>query len=199
MKDHAYTIRNFSGTPAYMVDNMENDNRISCEGKVGDAAYWTFEPTTNTHCYHIRNVQTGRYIQGYEKTSGTIICMGSEGVEYRVAAQASEGGRYGFACTSVKPNDFSSGTIGLNLRAESNQADCLVQTYAATAGTNHRSFWTLDAVADDIITGLSTPLLSPMDNLEGVYDLLGRRIKDFLPGINIVRMSDGSAKKIIKR
>jgi hypothetical protein len=154
LKDQAYTIRNFSGTAAYMVDNMESDNRISCEGKVGEAAYWTFEPTINTHCYHIRNVQTGRYIQGYEKTSGTIISMGIEGIEYRVAAQATEGGRYGFACTSVTPNDFSSGTIGLNLRGESNQANCLVQTYAATAGTNHRSFWTLEEVSDDIITSL---------------------------------------------
>jgi len=199
LKDQAYTIRNFSGTPAYMEDNMENDNRISCEGKVGDAAYWTFEPTTNTHCYHIRNVQTGRYIQGYEKTSGTIISMGSEGAEYRVAAQASEGGRYGFACTSATPNDFTSGTIGLNLRAESNQADCLVQTYAAVAGTNHRSFWTLDAVADDIITGLLHPLVSPLGETEGVYDLLGRRMLDFMPGINIIRMGDGTGKKIIKR
>jgi len=178
LKDKAYTIRNFSGTPAYMVDNMESDNRISCEGKVGEAAYWTFEPTINTHCYHIRNVQTGRYIQGYEKTSGTIISMGIEGIEYRVAAQATEGGRYGFACTSVIPNDFSSGTIGLNLRAESNQADCLVQTYAATAGTNHRSFWTLDEVSDDVITGLlhQPTSVSPRRYIEGVYDLQGRPV-----------------------
>ena len=178
LKDKAYTIRNFSGTPAYMVDNMESDNRISCEGKVGEAAYWTFEPTINTHCYHIRNVQTGRYIQGYEKTSGTIISMGIEGIEYRVAAQATEGGRYGFACTSVIPNDFSPGTIGLNLRAESNQADCLVQTYAATAGTNHRSFWTLDEVSDDVITGLphQPTSVSPRRYIEGVYDLQGRPV-----------------------
>lgn len=183
LKDKAYTIRNFSGTPAYMVDNMESDNRISCEGKVGEAAYWTFEPTINTHCYHIRNVQTGRYIQGYEKTSGTIISMGIEGIEYRVAAQATEGGRYGFACTSVTPNDFSSGTIGLNLRGESNQADCLVQTYAAAAGTNHRSFWTLDEAPDDVITGIDSPFLSPAretgnDRLPDAkkYDLQGRPV-----------------------
>ena len=180
LKDQAYTIRNFSGTPAYMVDNMESDNRISCEGKVGEAAYWTFEPTINTHCYHIRNVQTGRYIQGYTKNSGTIVSMGTEGIEYRVAAQAMEGGRYGFACTSVTPNDFSAGTIGLNLRAESNQANCLVQTYAAAAGTNHRSFWTLDEVSEDIITGLTLqpPFVSPRRELRGVYDLQGRPVNE---------------------
>lgn len=154
LKDHAYTIRNFSGTPAFMVDNMESDNRITCEGSTSDAAYWIFEPTDNAQCYYVRNLVTGRYIQGYPKSSGQMISMGSQSAEYYVAAQTNEGGRYGFACTSVTPHDFSSGTIGLNLRAESNQANCYVQTYAAAAGTNHRSFWTLTEV-DDIITGIT--------------------------------------------
>ena len=154
LKDHAYTIRNFSGTPAYMVDNVESDNRITCEGSTSDAAYWIFEPTDNAQCYYVRNLVTGRYIQGYTKSSGQMISMGSQSAEYYVAAQTNEGGRYGFACTSVTPHDFSSGTIGLNLRAESNQANCYVQTYAAAAGTNHRSFWTLTEV-DDIITGIT--------------------------------------------
>ncbi len=154
LKDHAYTIRNFSGTPAYMVDNVESDNRITCEGSTSDAAYWIFEPTDNAQCYYVRNLVTGRYIQGYTKTSGQMISMGNQSAEYYVAAQTNEGGRYGFACTSVTPHDFSSGTIGLNLRAESNQANCYVQTYAAAAGTNHRSFWTLTEV-DDIITGIT--------------------------------------------
>ena len=155
LKDHAYTIRNFSGTPAFMVDNMESDNRITCEGSTSDAAYWILEPTDNAQCYYVRNLVTGRYIQGYTKTSGQMISMGSQSAEYYVAAQTNEGGRYGFASTSVTPHDFSSGTIGLNLRAESNQANCYVQTYAAVAGTNHRSFWTLAVVPDDIITGIT--------------------------------------------
>ena len=176
LKGKAYTIRNFSGTPAYMVDNEESDNRITCEGSAGEAACWVFEPTANTQCYYVRNLLTGRYIQGYAKTSEQIVCMGSEGVEYYVAPQTSEGGRYGFACTSVTPHDFSSGTIGLNLRAESNQANCYVQTYAAAAGTNHRSFWTLDAVSDDIITGNALPA-SATEGKDGIwYDLMGRRI-----------------------
>ncbi len=176
LKDHAYTIRNFSGTPAFMVDNMESDDRIACEGSTGESAYWTFEPTSNTHCYTIRNVLTGRYIQGYAKTSGTAVRMGTEGVEYYVAAQTSEGGRYGFACTSVQPHDFTAGTIGLNLRAESNQANCLVQTYAAAAGTNHRSFWTLSEVPDDIITRTDRPqTVNRKSSNSKWFDLLGRR------------------------
>ena len=181
LKDHAYTIRNFSGTPAYMVDNVESDDRIVCEGSTGDAAYWTFEPTTNAQCYYVRNLLTGRYIQGYAKASGTIVTMGSKGVEYYVASQTNEGGRYGFACTSVTPHDFSSGTIGLNLRAESNQANCYVQTYAAAAGTNHRSFWTLDEV-DEIASKIMSPTINPgkKDQIEfgKWYDLQGRPINE---------------------
>ena len=159
-----------------MVDNMESDDRIACEGSTGESAYWTFEPTSNTHCYTIRNVLTGRYIQGYAKASGTAVRMGTEGVEYHVAAQTSEGGRYGFACTSVQPHDFTSGTIGLNLRAESNQANCLVQTYAAAAGTNHRSFWTLSEVPDDIITRADRPQTANRKFSNGKwFDLQGRR------------------------
>lgn len=179
LKEHAYTIRNFSGTPAYMVDNGEADNRISCEGSVGNAAYWVFEPTDVAQCYYVRNVLTGRYIQGYTKTSGTVVNMGTKGVAYYVAPQASEGGRYGFACTTVSPYDFTSGTIGLNLRAESNQADCLVQTYAAAAGTNHRSFWTLNPIADEIITGIQSVNSNLSSNT--LFDLLGRRINNSYP------------------
>lgn len=185
LKDHAYTIRNFSGTPAYMVDNVESDNRITCEGSTSDAAYWVFEPTDNAQCYYVRNLVTGRYIQGYTKTSGQMISMGNESVEYYVAAQTNEGGRYGFACTSVTPHDFSSGTIGLNLRAESNQANCYVQTYAAAAGTNHRSFWTLAVVPDEIITGIND--LQTHKIIKGkLFDLQGRPQKSIThPGIYI--------------
>ena len=201
LKEHAYTIRNFSGTPAYMVDNEESDNRIACEGSVGDAAYWVFEPTTNAQCYYVRNVLTGRYIQGYAKTTETMVCMGNEAVEYYVASQTSEGGRYGFACTSVTPHDFSSGTIGLNLRAESNQANCLVQTYAAAAGTNHRSFWTLNEVSDDIITGIEEMKNGQMVNGKSIiYDLAGRKVANRQKkGLYIVPMNDGTSKKIMTK
>lgn len=198
LKDHAYTIRNFSGTPAFMVDNMESDNRITCEGSTSDAAYWIFEPTDNAQCYYVRNLVTGRYIQGYPKSSGQMISMGSQSAEYYVAAQTNEGGRYGFASTSVTPHDFSSGTIGLNLRAESNQANCYVQTFAAAAGTNHRSFWTLAVVPDDIITGIAIPFRSP-EKHEIInskwYDLQGRGHDAIVhPGIYIQ-----SGKKVAHR
>ena len=190
LKDHAYTIRNFSGTPAYMVDNVESDNRITCEGSTSDAAYWVFEPTSNAQCYYVRNLLTGRYIQDYANVSGQMVAMGNRSVEYYVAAQSNEGGRYGFACTSVTPHDFSSGTIGLNLRAESNQANCYVQTYAAAAGTNHRSFWTLALVPDDIASGINDLQTQHIVNSKSLnskwIDLQGRSLNDIgHPGIYI--------------
>ena len=180
LKDHAYTIRNFSGTPAYMVDNVESDNRITCEGSTSDAAYWVFEPTSNAQCYYVRNLLTGRYIQDYANVSGQMVAMGNRSVEYYVAAQSNEGGRYGFACTSVTPHDFSSGTIGLNLRAESNQANCYVQTYAAAAGTNHRSFWTLALVPDDIASGIEKIINADNKRIRNgdAYDLQGRKMSN---------------------
>ncbi len=190
LKDQAYTIRNFSGTPAYMVDNKESDDRISCEASVGDAACWIFVPTGNAQCYYVRNLLTGRYIQGYAKESGKAVTMGNEGVEYYVAAQTSEGGRYGFACTSVTPHDFTSGTIGLNLRAESNQADCLVQTYAATAGTNHRSFWTLAEAPEGIATALKAfpdedEIINRKSSNRKCFDLQGRPVTKHAKGLRV--------------
>ena len=163
-----------------MVDNVESDNRITCEGSTSKAAYWVFEPTSNAQCYYVRNLLTGRYIQGYTNVSGQMVAMGNRSVEYYVAAQLNEGGRYGFACTSVTPHDFSSGTIGLNLRAESNQANCYVQTYAAAAGTNHRSFWTLALVPDDIASGIETIINADNKRIRNgdVYDLQGRKMSN---------------------
>ncbi len=192
LKGRAYTIRNFSSTPAYMVDNEEEDNRITCEGSIGEAACWVFVPTANAQCYYVRNLQTGRYIQGYAKESGTAVSMGTTRVEYHVAPQTTEGGRYGFACTTVTPHDFTSGTIGLNLRAESNQAGCLVQTYAAAAGTNHRSFWTLEEVPDEIATGISAAVVPTAVDVP--YDLLGRPASRHASGI-LVRQG----RKYIRR
>lgn len=184
LKDQVYTIRNFSSTPAYMADNEESDARITCVGSISNAACWVFEPTTTAQCYYVRNLLTGRYIQGYAKESGKVVIMGNESVEYYVAAQTSEGGRYGFATTSVTPHDFSSGTIGLNLRAESNQADCLVQTYAAAAGTNHRSFWTLNVAPEEMATPMLPVVKSKAAN-DKSYDMQGRPWTKQAKGIRI--------------
>lgn len=171
----AYTVRNFStNAPAYMQDNLSADDRIQCGGTVTDNSYWAFEKTANAHCYYVRNTATGRYIQGYRPTAQTVVTMGTDKAEYHVAQATAENGNYGFAYTGNTPHDFTSGTIGLNLRGESTEAGSLVQTFASAAGVNHRSFWLLDKVADipTAIVGTRADDALP----KRVYDLQGRRL-----------------------
>ncbi|MBQ3632452.1 MAG: sulfatase-like hydrolase/transferase [Prevotella sp.] len=191
-----YTIRNFSSTPAYMQDLAEpgdGDDYIRCVGEVNDNAYWTFEKTANKDCYYVKNVTTSRYIQAYAPTTEQPVLMGDDKVEYYVVAPSAEGGRYGFAYTGNAPFDFTSGTIGLNLKAESNQADCWVQTFAAVNGTNHRSFWTLDEV-EDLPTGI-TEVTNRHSVTPHSFDLQGRRITNgrLQKGVYIV-----NGKKVLR-
>lgn len=178
-----YTIRNFSNIPAYMQDNDDPDNQIQCGGEANDNSYWFFEKTDNDNCYYIKNATTNRYIQGYEPVSQLPVLLGDEQAEYYVIAPSAEGGRYGFSFTGNSPFDFTAGTIGLNLRAESNQDGCIAQTYAAANGTNHRSFWTLQEIDASILSITNTKL--PYNNL--IYDLQGRRLNSMnTKGIYIV-------------
>ena len=198
-----YTVRNFSSNaPAYMQDRNEDDNYIRCGGEVDDNSYWTFEKATAKDCYYVKNALTNRYIQGYEPVTEQPVLMGDEKAEYYVIAPSAEGGRYGFSYTGNSPYDFTAGTIGLNLKAESNQPDCSAQTFAAANGTNHRSFWTLNEV--NITTLISSPstlqgqrvgasagIPSPSTR---IYDLQGRQLKDAnRPGVYII-----NGKKTLK-
>lgn len=187
-----YTIRNFSSNaPAYMQDNNDPNSYIRCGGEVNDNSYWTFEKTSKSNCYNVKNTATNRYIQGYTTQTEQPVLLGVEKAEYYVVAPSAEGGRYGFAFTGNAPYDFTSGTIGLNLKSESNQTDCWVQTYAAANGTNHRSFWTLDEVSIPTMLGI----IQAGNKIEpNIFDIQGRRLKKVThPGIYIV---DG--KKVMK-
>ena len=181
-----YTIKNFSSNaPAYMQDTDDEFNYILCGSEVDDNSYWTFEKTDNKHCYYVKNAITNRYIQGYTAVTENPVLLGDEGAEYYVAAPSSEGGRYGFSYTGNSPFDFSSGTIGLNLRGESNQEVCWAQTYAAANGTNHRSFWYLNEV-DPNELGLAIIPMALTDE-KAIYDLQGRRLYSITqPGLYIV-------------
>ena len=164
-----------------------------------NTSYWTFEKTANKDCYYVRNIQTSRYIQGYATATGQPVLMGDDKAEYYVVAPSAEGGRYGFSYTGNSPFDFTAGTIGLNLKGESNETDCWAQTFAAVNGTNHRSFWTLTEV-DKATTGIVSATQNHQVLKDKVYDLQGRQIRNGLSatrplqhGIYIVR-----GKKVIR-
>lgn len=186
-----YTIRNFSGTPAYMQDILDDDYYIRCGSFVDESCYWTFEKTVNKHCYYVKNATTNRYIQGYEGITEVPVLMGDEPAEYHVFAPSAEGGRYGFSFTGNSPFDFTSGTIGLNLKGESSQADCWAQTYAAANGTNHRSFWTLEEIDAEYV-GIANLPHSTNGNI--IYDLQGRKLN----GINQKGIYIVNGRKVLK-
>ena len=173
-----YTIKN-NGTAirAYMQDNNADDDHIDCATTLNEGSYWTFEKSelTDYHCYYVRNVETNRYIQPHGKQTEQPVSMGDEKAEYYVRNFTEEGGGYGFSFTGNQPYNFTSGTVGLNLRGEASQ-DGYVQTYAAAKGTNHRSFWFLTEIPN-YETGVTE--LGAADEMKtggDIYDLQGRRL-----------------------
>lgn len=158
-------IRNV-GLDSYWVDNGWQDNRIECAPSKNAYAYWTLEKTDNKNCYSVRNTATGRYLQGY-KDAETTVTLGNAPVEYAVMRFANEENAYGFSYTGNTPHNFTTaGTLGLNLRKEPNEEGCCVQSFAAVAGTNHRSFWRLAEDTDcniSVGTTLYTTLVAPYD------------------------------------
>lgn len=142
-----YTIKaNSDKSTAFMADNNAADSRIECVGRETPSIYWQFVPTGNTDCYYIKNCRTNRYIQSYPNQDEKMVKMGDSPVEYIVKTFDGIGGRFYFAATSNSPHDFTSGTKGLNLHAESYEDDCYVQSYNAVATGNGRSQWTLSEV-----------------------------------------------------
>ncbi len=134
-----YTIVNRNDLNLYVKDTGDD---ILQMGSFDDACYWQFIATANAGCYYIKNKKTGRYAQQCNASAEVNITMGSDPVEYRVKECTVEGtDMFGFASTNLSNTEFTAGCIGWNWKG-----DNTVQTYAAAAGTNHRSFWRLTLV-----------------------------------------------------
>lgn len=147
-----YTITNKIKTDAYWHDN--GSDNVLCYAKGSEADfYWTLVPTKNKDCYNIKSVATNRYLQAHGNTTEVEVLLGAEPAEYHIAYCEAEGA-YGFASTNNPVYDFTAGCVGLNLKKDPNEAGCCVQTFAAVAGTNHRSFWLLESV-EPTATGIS--------------------------------------------
>lgn len=187
LESRTFTIQNSaSNSTAYIQDNEAEDGTIDCGSTVNSTSHWTFERANgenNYHCYYIRNAETGRYIQGYLPVAQEKVLMGDGKVEYCVRNFTQEGSAFGMACTSNSPYVFTAGTIGLNLCGETTEEECYVQTYAAVAGTNHRSFWKLREEAYRP-TGI---MQLKADNSESaVYNIVGQRRSAPARGFNII-------------
>ena len=134
-----YTIANRNDVNLYVKDTGVDVIQM---GALDDACYWQFIATANEGCYYIKNKKTGRYAQLCSTTTEVNVTMGDSPVEYR-AKQCTEEGTDMFGLTSTNQSnyEFTSGCVGWNWKG-----DNTVQTFAAAAGTNHRSFWKLTLV-----------------------------------------------------
>ncbi|MGN0068579.1 MAG: family 43 glycosylhydrolase [Prevotella sp.] len=185
-----YTIRNAKSQGAYMQDNFSDDDVVDAFG-MNEYSYWTFIATGNADCYYIRNMATGRYIQGHSEQSEVKTKAGDAPAEYHVKAFSNEGGAYGFSSTAIPVHDFTSGCMGLNLRGEPHETVSCVQSYAAVAGTNHRSFWLLEEIDPESI---NLPEIIPGEDLSGVDEselYHNPIVETSLPDPTIIKAEDG--------
>lgn len=54
--------------------------------------------------------------------------------------------------------------------------------------------------ADKDATGIEGVLMNDADlKVEGIYDAQGRQVDELQQGVNIIRMSDGTTRKVIKK
>lgn len=62
-----------------------------------------------------------------------------------------------------------------------------------------KKFWGLKGGAENfnIVTGISSPTMTKESRPRAIYNLNGMRIDAPRPGINIIRMSDGTTKKVL--
>ena len=141
-----YSISNRNDNNLFVKDN---GNDVIAMGQKDDNSLWQFIPTGNANCYYVKNVATGRYAQLCPTSAENSVTMGDTPAEYVILdCSAKEGNDcFGFTSTNLNVTDFTSGCIGWNWRN-----DNTVQTFAAVAGTNHRSFWkiTEEAYSEDV-------------------------------------------------
>ena len=157
-----YTIVNRNEQGLYVKDTGSD---ILVVGGFDDACYWQFIATGNEGCYYLKNKKTGRYAQQCSTSTEVDVTMGDTPVEYRVKECSVEGtDMFGFASTNLSNTEFTAGCIGWNLRASD-----AVQTFAAAAGTNHRSFWKLTLVTPPMEISTSKVYIMSNRNDNNVY------------------------------
>lgn len=150
-----YTIVNRNDVNLYVKDTGAD---IIQMGALDDACFWQLIATDNEGCYYLRNKKTGRYAQQCSTSAEVNVTMGDSPVEYRVKECPTEGtDMFGLTSTNQSNCEFTAGCIGWNWKG-----DNTVQTFAAEAGKNHRSFWKFTLVTPPMV--ISTSKVYVMSN-----------------------------------
>ena len=159
-----YTIqnRNDNGANLFVKDNGSDVIQM---GSLDDACYWQFIATENEGCYYVKNKKTGRYAQICSTSTEVNVTMDNDPVEYRIKECSEEGtDMFGLTSTNQSNTEFTAGCVGWNWKN-----DNTVQTFAAAAGTNHRSFWKLTLVTPPMVISTSKVYIMSNRNDNNVY------------------------------
>lgn len=157
-----YTIANRNDVNLFVKDTGAD---IIQMGALDDACYWQFIATANEGCFYVKNKKTGRYAQQCSTSTEVNVLMGDNPVEYRVKECTVEGtDMFGLTSTNENNTEFTSGCVGWNWKN-----DNTVQTFAAAAGTNHRSFWKLIMVTPPMAVSTSKVYVMSNRNDNNLY------------------------------
>lgn len=139
-----YTISSNAVEGCYAKDTGEDIIRV---GGYDDASIWQFIATSKEGCFYIKNKKTGRYAQ-WCNDGIKDVSVGNDPVEYRVkeCAENYGAGVFGLTTTNLANTEFTDGCYGWNVRNDNNGQPYCVQSFAAKAGTNDRSFWKIERV-----------------------------------------------------
>ena len=76
--------------------------------------------------------------------------------------------------------------------AKVNDAGTRIETASGSLASNV-------VIGDASATGIEGVIMNPDAEVTGVFDGEGRQLNEMQPGVNIVRMSDGTTRKVIKK
>lgn len=140
-----YVMSNRNDNNVYIKDNGGDELAM---GDLDNASLWQFEDA-GSGLFYVKNVKTGRYAQACSNDTQKPVEMGDAPVAYVMVNCSSQEGKDCFGLTSADHGntEFTEGCVGWNWRA-----DNIVQSYAAAAGTNHRSFWKFTELEPQTIT-----------------------------------------------
>lgn len=153
-----YTIVCKPDFNTFMQDNGTSGLLLGAESA---GTLWKFEPTGKDYCYNVKNVKTGNYIQACpdleDENNPQPVLVGATSVEYYIKGDESgdQAGEnfYRMTSTNRSPNNFSTGTIGLNRAGDNTK----VQGFKSVSGANQWSVWCIREVEKLQPVSLSSP------------------------------------------
>lgn len=153
-----YTINRFGDKNAFIRQNSSGALATGAY-TVSDMCFWQLVATDNPDCFYIKNASSGLYMQSSKAGNSTVILLGKEPVEYKIAKDMNTGvstsGYYYLCSTDQTVDNTKSGTKGLNYSSGNHT----VVSYDIVSGTNANSYWEICLMDEGV-----TPPVLPNDD-----------------------------------